>query len=270
MVDFFKKNGILFLINKCNNNCVICQDSGDFKLGLKNSFEKIKSDINKMVLLGFRHLNIYGGEPFLDYRIYKIIEHIAKKNIDCNIFTNARIFVYQKNVDYLRRVKRVSVITSLFSYRKKIHDCLTGVSGSFEQTVIGIKNLVAAKIPVTATIVLTGQNLDDLLLTANFLNELGVSSLKISGLIDQGKMLNRHDLIPSFKDLKISVNKLSDETTFKKDKIIFEKLPLCVARENEFKFIYEKQHKTKMLIFPLKTDKCKSCKQRFACMCFCA
>ena len=264
---FFREANILELTNRCNNYCVICQDN-PVQGEVMKSFPELKNEVNYFVSRGTKMISIYGGEPYLNKNIDKILEYIGQFNIACNISTNARIFSYEPIVKNLRKLKRVSVITTLFSRKKDIHEYITDTPSSYNQTIRGIKNLIKVGIPLVVTITITKKNVNDLLATVRFLKQLGVKVIKISGLINQGRVVNRHDLLPAFTVVKDEISKAVDFSQGKDIELIFEKLPICVASAMAGKFKYEAQHKQTMLICPPNLDQCPKCDVKFNCMCF--
>lgn len=262
---FSEKNNILWLTTKCNNNCIICQDKIQ-NLNFSKDFEEIKKEIDYFVSKYVKYIEIYGGEPFLNKNILKTINYLSKIEIKCRFSSNARIFSNLKFVKLINKIKNVEVVTTLFSHKKEIHDFLTSTPKSYEQTLRGIKNLVEEKIPVHVTIVLTNKNTNDLLNTIKLLINNNVKSIIISGLVDQGKMLDKHYLIPDFAEVKKNIKK---SITFLNELNIdfcFWKLPLCVSPGNENSFVYDSQHKKKILIHPRDIE-CSSCKLKSKCMC---
>jgi len=246
----------------------MCQDRIFPRKEFSKKFSELKNEIDYFISKGANRIFIYGGEPYLNKNIYRALEYLERFSISCNISTNARIFSYKAIVKNLRRFKKINVTTTLFSYKKSTHDYLTDTPNSYNQTIEGIKNLIEYKIPTIVTITLTKKNVVDLFKTAKFLINLGIKSIKISGLIDQGKMVKRHDLIPNFRSVEKEIGKLDNFLKYEDVNITFEKLPLCLAPDLKEKFKYEAQHKQTMLICPKNSGQCINCDLKFNCMCF--
>lgn len=263
---FFQENHILELTNQCNNNCLICQDKIEKQKKIDKNFNQLKKEIDYFVSVGAKNISIYGGEPYLNKNIDKVLKYINQLGLSCDISTNARIFSYRPFVENLAGLK-ILIITTLFSHKKDVHDYLTAVSGSYQQTVKAIKNLVQFNIPVAVTITLTKKNVKDLLKTVEFLSRLSVRRIKISGLINQGKMVERPDLVPVFSSVKTELAKVVDWAKNKDIGLSFEKLPFCLAPAMEQKFKYEVHHKKTMLICPKDLNQCIKCNLKVNCMC---
>jgi len=170
-------------------------------------------------------------------------------------------------VKKIKKIKKARVQTSLFSHSEEIHDYITGIPGSHREAVAGIKNLARENIPVKATIVLTKKNIGGLGKTIDFLSDLGVSGIKISGLISQGRMESRADLVPEFSAVKREIGK-AVRSLAGRLAVSFEKLPLCVAPAREKAFLYEEQHKERMVSCPPNREDCLECDSNKRCMCF--
>lgn len=268
--NFFRENAILLLTTKCNNNCIICQDRGPggYRREIMKDWPEIKEEIDYFVSRGVKQITIYGGEPFLNKNIHRALDYLSQFGFTCFFSTNARVFSSKRLVKELRKLKEAIVQTTLFSHEEKVHDFLTGVEGSWSETVQGIKNLVEEGIYVGVTIVLTSKNLFGLRETVEFLFGLGVSDIEVSGLVNQGRMLQRPELTPDFDLVKKEIGKVLELVEGKKIILGFEKLPLCVAPREKYAFLFEPQHKKKMLICPKNKEKCVECNFNKECMCF--
>src|SRR5262249_39524552 len=73
---------------------------------------------------------------------------------------------------------------SLYSTRPEVHDFVTGVHGSFERTLAGVRNLVEARVPVTIKTPVLSVNEDEHAAYALLASELGVEySLSPGGVM---------------------------------------------------------------------------------------
>lgn len=272
--SFPMQSRMLMLTTKCNNKCIICQDSGQgvdqlFKQKIMKTFSQIKREVDCCISNGVKNISIYGGEPFLNKNMLPALDYISRFDVNVFIFSNARVFSDKSMVKRLHKLKSVRVQTSLFSYNKNTHDYITGMPGSYSQTIAGIKNLVEENILVGVTIVLTKKNLQGLRKTVEFLVSLGVKDIKISGLINQGRMLGRQDLAPDFSAVKIEIKRVFDWTGIERTRLSFEKLPQCVLPMGVEKFfVFEPQHKGKMVSCPESKERCVKCDFRNKCMCY--
>lgn len=155
-------NSIL-LTNRCNCNCLMCPDSEHTRRqGRDVPLEWIATYLS-LVPPNTRHLCITGGEPtLLKENLFAVLDMCRQTLPDTRflLLTNGRMFCY---ADYARKVavhgpRRMVVATALHSAMAKEHDRITGVDGSFQQTLQGIRNLLSYSVKVEVRIVIQKAN----------------------------------------------------------------------------------------------------------------
>lgn len=156
--------------NKCNlNNCEYCYlKKGDYS-ELKT--EKIIDIIDQAKELGFRRIEILGGEPLLREDIPYLVEYAKKdKNIpQVTLFTNA-ILVTHSVAQKLKNAGLDKCIVGLSSLNK---------NGTFLNKVKGIKELVKAGIKTRILTVITSKNINQLKKINGLSKRLGIKSYYI-------------------------------------------------------------------------------------------
>ena len=145
----------LYVTEKCNSNCIMCPMSFDSRRrgrsmrgeGVECIFEGIPPDA--------KHITITGGEPFLEFDyVFRIMEKINEKcpETEVLILSNGRAFSIQALFDRLQSVltEKYCIAVPIHAASQEIHDVITQSSGSFVQTVSGLKNLskTCAKIEI--------------------------------------------------------------------------------------------------------------------------
>jgi radical SAM protein with 4Fe4S-binding SPASM domain len=73
------------------------------------------------------------------------------------------------------------------SHDPKVHDKITGVEGSWKESVQGLKNAIASPIYTVSNMTLNKYNVGDILETIDFLNSLGLKQFACNSLIYSGK-----------------------------------------------------------------------------------
>lgn len=151
----------ILLWNRCNNNCLMCTRPESFfrsssktygfetfsaRLarylgGDRTAFKRRRGDADYFLLTG--------GEPTLHPDFFRLVELFSAANAHGGVcvLTNGRMFSYR---DFARRFcalpyKKLRVAVSLCGPDSETHDAVAGCPGSFEQAVVGIKNLLAFK-----------------------------------------------------------------------------------------------------------------------------
>ncbi|HVE12057.1 MAG TPA: radical SAM protein [Elusimicrobiota bacterium] len=147
---------------QCNIGCVFCSNPVE---GFRNTEEKYsfaeivrKVERYKRGLKTFvkfddvrDYFNLTGGEPTLHPDFLKIVAHIRTefpKNL-IRLLSNGRMFAYP---DFARRTLGIGlepfeVAVPLFGYDAPSHESISRTPKSFEQTVAGLRNLLAHRAP---------------------------------------------------------------------------------------------------------------------------
>jgi MoaA/NifB/PqqE/SkfB family radical SAM enzyme len=142
----------------CNNRCVFCLDS-DVQDGTFVGREEVEGEILSGRREGATRLVLSGGEAtihpgFLDFVRYG--KQVGYRHVQT--ITNGRMFAYR---GFARRAVEAGldeVTFSMHGHTPALQDELTGVPGSFAQTVAGIRNVVATGIVVSGDVVLNRRN----------------------------------------------------------------------------------------------------------------
>ncbi len=195
MVSAMEKNGKW----NCNQACVHCYAAGQSQSCEQElSTEEWLKIIDKLRAIGVTQVTFTGGEPTMREDLFELIDR-------------ARWFVSRLNTngiklteDYCRKLREVeidSVQVTFYSSDKEIHNKLVGAD-HFDDTVAGIKNVLAADISLSVNTPLCTLN-KDYLSTLKFLKELGVSYVTCSGLITTGNALTEQS-----ESLQLSVDEI--------------------------------------------------------------
>jgi MoaA/NifB/PqqE/SkfB family radical SAM enzyme len=194
--------------NLCNNNCLVCSIL-DKKLFKNKSLTEIKKELDQF-RKQYSELVISGGEPTIREDMIEIIKY-AKKLEFYNIIlrTNGRMFSY---INYCEDVIKMGVDCfqiDLFGHTAELHDSMSRVSGSFDQTVQGIKNLKELNQQVTVNVIITKQNYKQLSKITEFLINLNVDLILLQYINPEGFM-NKKNLIRMTSILMNEINKSLD------------------------------------------------------------
>jgi len=231
----------------CNNKCLFCLDK-DCQDGSIIPLSQIINELKK------GHYNekcnrvvLSGGEPTLHPDFIKIIK-ISKK-IGYNhiqVITNGRIFYYN---DFLKESVKsgLNEITfSIHGHTPNEHDLLTGIKGSFYQTLTGIIN--AKKINnliISSDIVVNKINVDSLLKIIKLLYRVGVDEYDLLHIMPFGRAWENWKILnykpEEKKDIFREVFKFVEEI---KGHVWTNRFPLSFFDEENEKYM---QHPIKLL-----------------------
>lgn len=223
---------------ECNNNCVMCSYLMPFpkkfeEFKKRKAIETFDKHIAKMKNLDT--ITITGGEPTLRKDLFNILKHVRDSLPDARIvlLSNGRMFFYEEYVRKLvqTNLSNFEIDIPLHASTSKIHDMITGVSGSFDQTVQGIKNLLKNNIDVKIRVVIHRVNYKDLPNLVNFIdsNFLGTKKVLLMFALFMGNAFkNRDKVMISYKEVMPWVEKAINSS--KKNKVELYHFPLCVLK----------------------------------------
>jgi len=183
--------------NSCNNNCIFCfcreKDAVIQKLvpAPEDSFQGVNA-------LLVKHKDkrgaviISGNEPTLNKELFRVVDAAKKNGYFVILKTNGRMFYYK---DYCRAIIDANIehiTVSLLSHSAIIHDRLTRVAGSFEQTYTGLLNLLrggfGGGLGVCATV--TRANYRNMPKLAALMDNIGVKSLQLNAVYSADSKLS--------------------------------------------------------------------------------
>lgn len=136
---------MLEISDRCNEVCVHCyQEQG--QKGEMDTAELL-SLLDELASQGVLFLTISGGEPTLRKDFLQVVDHAYQLGFVMRIFTNG-LSMTPEMAQALHAAAVEAVEISVYSHRAETHDFVTGVKGSFERTLAGIRALVAAGVMV--------------------------------------------------------------------------------------------------------------------------
>ncbi len=175
--NYFQKMLFIFLPNICNASCYFCYVEPTFAhkgvltpqlLGAFDKFVALSSQ------LGFREYRFTGGEPLIFDNFEEIIAILNKYDVDYTLLSNG--LNLHKYSSFLKayKPKKVSIsYHSLENYAKIFgvkHDRI-----SIEKEIV---ELQSASIPVSITMLLLPENLNEIQLVVSHFAALGVKAFK--------------------------------------------------------------------------------------------
>lgn len=153
----------IVVTNQCNSNCIMCPDSDDVRKTKENPNIKKLLEQVRCIPNDTEHITITGGEPgLLKESLVTLLQECKKclPNTEFLLLTNGRVFA---NTEYVNKIKNsmpenIRVAIPLYADNEKIHDSITRASGSFKQSITGIKKLLERNIDVEIRVVVLKKN----------------------------------------------------------------------------------------------------------------
>jgi radical SAM protein with 4Fe4S-binding SPASM domain len=206
------------ITRSCNLNCEHCYARAGKPLPNELKIREINKLLDRLAEIGTISLQFTGGEPFVRKDFLKILEHANKHNFSITILTNA-VLIDENLSNKLSRMSIHSVQVSLDGANAETHDKIRGVSGAFDLTIRGIKNLVEHRIKVSIAATFSKSNANEVEKIYELAKGLGASSFLFGFVFPVGKGKdNFKSLCLSWKEKRkiqtILVNKTKKNKNF--------------------------------------------------------
>lgn len=166
----------IILTSRCNMKCIYCAST--YGQGVKEfnaaSVKKILTWAKKANVEG---VYFGGGEPTVVERLDDLI-HFAKA-LDYKVIRLLTNGILLEEEAYLKRLLEHGlneVEISISSWNSKMSEALTGEKNIFERQLKGIKNVLALRMNLELTVLVTTQNYEELPKVIKLYSELGVKN----------------------------------------------------------------------------------------------
>jgi len=165
---------------QCNNRCRFCVQGNKRERYPNKSSEEVKAILRKMVK-GYQGVVFTGGEPTVRKELIEWVSYAKKLGYKViQIQTNGRMFAYKPYCQEILKAGANEFSPAIHGSTPEIHDYLTRVPGSWQQTVQGIKNLKSLGQYILTNTVITKLNYRDLPNLAKLLTSLKVSQFQFA------------------------------------------------------------------------------------------
>lgn len=220
---------------QCNNRCKFCVQGSKRDYLPAKSKKEIKDSLKESFVKGKRGVVFTGGEPTLHPHFLELVRYAKRTEFkEIQIQTNGRMFAY--NDFCLKTIKAGAnqFAPALHGPNAKIHDFLTSVKGSFEQTVKGIKNLKKMNQYVLTNTVITATNAKYLPQIAKLLVDLGVDQYQFAFLHISGRAAENKDwIVPQKTKILKYIKEGLDIGIKAHKKVMTEAIPYCLMKGYE-------------------------------------
>lgn len=178
-----------YLTYACDQRCAFCFVPGSDRRRGAIPFPGLSREMMLMRKRGLDELSLLGGEPTLHPDIERITalgRRLGYRRI--LTFSNGRRFA---DAAFTARMKAAGLTgsnISLHGHTAALHDGVTGVKGSFDKAVAGVRNLVALGLYASLICVVQKKNHRWLREYASFFWKLGVRDFSLFFLKYQGRL----------------------------------------------------------------------------------
>ena len=144
--------GGMEITHRCNLRCVHCycrRDADDREaLHAELSYDEICRIVDEITQESCLYFQFTGGEPLLRRDFIDIYDYCRDKGLLVTLFTNGTL-ITRRIADHLAERPPLSVEVSLYGATKEVYESITGIPGSYEKCLNGIKLLVDRGIKLT-------------------------------------------------------------------------------------------------------------------------
>ncbi|MDD3940223.1 MAG: radical SAM protein [Candidatus Pacebacteria bacterium] len=220
---------------QCNNRCKFCIQ-GNKRLNRETKTTQEIKQILRDNSENFKEVVFTGGEVTIRADILELVKFAKKCGyVVVQIQSNGRMFSY---FDFCQRIidaGATEFAPAIHGSTAQVHDSLTCVEGSFDQTLQGIYNLKKLKQLVITNSVITKSNYKDLINLAKILIEAQVNSYQLAFMhinpIIQSNLDLINEIVPRYKDIKFYVEKALQLGIDAGIKSRVEAFPFCTLSE---------------------------------------
>lgn len=223
----------------CNNKCKHCviDDSKDKLIeqhkNINLTTQECMKQIDDALKEGIDNIVLTGGEV----TIRKDFPELIKKCMDCNlnitIQTNGRRLADPEIIDAIRPVKNIRFVVALHGKSGKVHDDITQVPGSFEETCQGIKAMCDLGKLVVLKVVISKINGEELPEIVKLASGLGVKYCCFAFPHGQGAARKNFDqVMPRYSWLQPIFCQLIQLAKEYGIQVEFEAVPFCIIPDH--------------------------------------
>lgn len=184
---------------ECNNACLYCATYGE-SCNNALSLEDIPKILEKISNTEDAEVEISGGEPTLKPEMFYFLKQLSTTlpNIEYVLLTNGRNFSKPALASKMSELTPNKIVVPIHADTPKLHDFITQSQGSFNETMLGIKNLYEYNLPVNLKTVINKLNYERLpqmieMLAQKFPTCSGIITNMV--ILNSGKALENKNLI---------------------------------------------------------------------------
>jgi SynChlorMet cassette radical SAM/SPASM protein ScmF len=185
-----------YLTEGCNLRCRHCWIAPKFQ-DKRRSYPSLSIDLFKSIVeqakpLGLSGVKLTGGEPLLHPDIIEFIEYIRDEGLHLTVETNG-VLCTPEIARKIGECKNPFVSVSLDGADAEMHEWMRGVSGCFETSLEGVKNLVNEGIKPQIIMSIVRRNKDHMERLVRLAESLGAKSVKFNPTMPIARGEKLHD-----------------------------------------------------------------------------
>ena len=223
--------GWLTVNRECNMRCGWCYAKGTgYKKSDEMSLDLATELLDTMSASGVNKVILIGGEPTLWSSLFDCNEYAQSLGLSTTLVTNATRFSIDSFWERYSANPCSHTSISIKAYDEDSYRCVTGRS-NFEQTKSGIRRALSLTTSANASVVFTGEDMEEMTNLARFARECGARGLTISpstppyvgGKAEIGTVTHPQKFVDSFVAIYDELDRI-----FEGRMSLSVKLPLCI------------------------------------------
>jgi SynChlorMet cassette radical SAM/SPASM protein ScmF len=172
-----------YLTEGCNLRCRHCWIAPKYQTE-DNSYPALDLDLFKSIItqakpLGLAGVKLTGGEPLLHPQITEILEYIRAEDVHLTVESNG-VLCTPELASKIATCKNAFVSLSLDGADAETHEWVRGVTGCFNETIKGIRNLVGAGLRPQVIMTIMRHNKEQMEPMVRLAENLGAGSVKFN------------------------------------------------------------------------------------------
>lgn len=207
----------LEITRSCPLSCLICSSEAGAPDENELSLEKWIKTIDEAIELGTTAFSFSGGEPFHSSYFKDLCKHIYNQGIPFSVYTSGNLkdnntlsSLKEEDFSYLQKHGITKLIFNLEGASKDIHDYMTQVKGSFNNTIASIKKATYLNISTEIHFVPTLQNYYELPEIISLSKKLGIKKVSVLRFVPQGRGKKNSELLKLSKEHLMQLKNMFD------------------------------------------------------------
>lgn len=171
---------MLELTYRCSEKCIHCYNEGATRNDEEHStrgdrdeltLDDYKRLIDELYEQGLIKVCLTGGDPFSKSFVWELIDYLYEKGVAFDVFTNGQRIV--GDVEWLANRYPRLVGVSIYSGLAEVHDYITRIKGSWERSMLVVRQLSALAVPLNIKCCVMQPNVKSYYMIADIARQYG-------------------------------------------------------------------------------------------------
>jgi radical SAM protein with 4Fe4S-binding SPASM domain len=189
---------------QCDLNCIHCSSDARPSNYAEMSLKDCVSIVNQGAQIGAKKIAFSGGEPLIWPYINDAVATAVANSLQVTIYTSGNCNAFREKAEKILRLGVHRLIFGMYGASASLHERITRIPGSFEQTVRAISDAREIGLATEVHFVPMSSNYGELKGVAILSKELGASVVSVLRLVPQGRAaLLRSQILNRVQNLEL-------------------------------------------------------------------